>query len=101
MTVATTSLYAYISLDPQELATVRDRILATIERARMPSNADLERLAGIRLSSVCGRVNELAKEGLVEAGGIKLDPFTKRPVQWWRLTQDGRRYFEKIIGGMA
>lgn len=89
MTVAQTSLMAYYDLDPYKVARVRDRILLTICKARMPSNADLERLAGVRLSSVCARVNELAKDGLIEQGGTKVDPFTRKTVAWWKLTQDG------------
>ena len=95
--IAATSLLAYRSLEPERMATVRDRILLTIAKARMPSNADLERLAGVRLSSVCGRVNELKDGGLIEAGGTKTDPFTRRTVQWWRLTPEGERELE----GMA
>ena len=94
--IAATSLLAYRSLDPQKAATVRDRILLTIAKARMPSNADLERLAGVRLSSVCGRVTELKDEGLIEAGGTKTDPFTRRTVQWWRLTPEGERELEAM-----
>lgn len=91
MTVAATSILAYRSLDPGRMARVRDRILLTIGRARMPSNADLERLAGVRLSSVCARVNELKAEGMIEQGGVKTDPFTRKTVAWWRITEAGRR----------
>ena len=96
MTIATTSLLAYRSLDPGKIARVRDRILLTIGRARMPSNADLERLAEVRLSSVCARVNELAKDGLIEQGGTKTDPFTRKTVAWWRITESGRRALEAM-----
>ena len=99
--IAATSLMAYRSLDPARTATVRDRILLTVTKARMPSNADLERLAGVRLSSVCGRINELRDEGLIEAGGTKTDPFTRRTVQWWRLTEEGEKELARIAGGMA
>lgn len=101
MTVAATSLLAYRAMDPDRTATVRDRLLVTVARARMPSNADLERLAGVRLSSVCGRINELKDEGLVEAGGTKTDPFTRRTVQWWRITEAGRIELQRIAGGIA
>jgi DNA-binding MarR family transcriptional regulator len=94
--IAATSLQAYRTLDPAQVASVKARVLLTIARARMPSNADIERLAGIRLSSVCARVNELKAEGLVEPGGIKTDPFTRRSVQWWRATEAGRRALEGI-----
>lgn len=100
MTVAQTSLLAYFSIDPMKMQTVRDRILLTISQARRPSNADFERLAGVRLSSVCGRVNELAKAGLIEPGGTKLDPFTRKTVQWWAITEDGREELLRI-GGSA
>ncbi len=100
MTVAQTSLLAYFSIDPMKMQTVRDRILLTISQARRPSNADLERLAGVRLSSVCGRVNELAKAGFIEPGGTKLDPFTRKTVQWWAITEDGREELLRI-GGSA
>lgn len=98
MTVAQTSLLAYFSIDPMKMRTVRDRILLTISQARRPSNADLERWAGVRLSSVCGRVNELAKAGLIEPGGTKLDPFTHKTVQWWTITEEGREELLRIGG---
>lgn len=98
MTVAQTSLLAYYTLDPAKMETVRDRILYTIDKAKMPSNADIERLTGIRLSSVCGRVNELKAEGMIEEGGTKTDPFTRRRVQWWQITGDGLLELARIGG---
>lgn len=100
MTVAQTSLLAYYTLDPAKMQTVRDRILYTIDKAKMPSNADLERLTGIRLSSVCGRVNELCNEGLIELGGTKLDPFTRKTVQWWSITTAGLLELAKAGGAI-
>ena len=97
MTVAQTSLLAFYDLDPFKVARVCDRILLTISKARMPSNADLERLASVRLSSVCARVNELVKEGLVEQGGIKTDPFTRKSVAWWRITEEGRKALGRLM----
>ena len=94
--IAATSLQAYRTLDPARMARVRDRVLLTVARARMPSNADIERLAGIRLSSVCARINELKADGMVEAGGVKTDPFTRKSVQWWRITDSGRRALEAM-----
>jgi hypothetical protein len=36
--------------------------------------------SGLRLSSICGRVNELIEQGLVREGELKLDRMTKKRV---------------------
>ncbi len=95
--VSYTSLIAYYSLDPGKLKRIRDKVLYTIGTAIHPSNADIQRISGIRLSSVCGRVNELREEGLVECGGLKIDPFTKKTVTWWRLTSDGENALGSLV----
>jgi len=85
LTVSDTSRMAYESLDLSTITRVRDKVLFIVANATHPSNADIERLTGIRLSSVCARVNELCQEGIIERGGVKIDPFTKKTVSWWRL----------------
>ncbi len=97
MAVSMTSRIAYHNLDPEKLKLVKEKIICTVAMAVKPSNADLERLTGVRLSSVCGRVNELCQDGLVEAGGFKIDPFTKHTVTWWKLTEQGEQTFSKLV----
>jgi len=101
MSVAQTSILAYYSLEDEKITKVRDRILVTIAGATHPSNADIERLAKIRLSSVCGRVNELKAEGLVEQGGTKIDPFTQKTVAWLKLTDQGMDMVSQLITGVS
>lgn len=97
MAVSQTSIIAYHNLDPEKLKSVREKVLCTVARALKPSNADIERLTGVRLSSVCGRVNELCQEGLMEAGGFKTDPFTRHTVTWWKLTEQGQQTFSELV----
>ena len=97
MTVAYTSILSFASLGDLHLLTVRDKVLFTISKAMNPSNADLERLSGIRLSSVCARVNELREAELIELGGLKKDPFTEKKVQWWKLTAKGEEVIARKL----
>ncbi len=101
MTVAETSLIAYHSLDDEKVIKVRDRILLTVAIATHPSNADIERLTDIRLSSICGRVNELKADGLIEQGGTKTDPFTHKAVAWLKLTDRGVELVNEIAKGVT
>jgi len=49
-----------------------------------PCNDDLAEVTGLRLGSVCGRVNELKKLGAIEEAPVKTSPVTGHPVKTYR-----------------
>lgn len=44
----------------------------------------------LRLSSVCGRMNDLKKKGIVEKHGHVINPYTGTKNNTWRLIKYGR-----------
>lgn len=62
-------------------------IYETIRQATHPSSADLERLTGIQRTSVTGRLKELEESGRIRKADTKIDPFTKRRVNWYAVTE--------------
>lgn len=63
-------------------------IMKTIEESVVVSLSryEIHRLTGLRLSSVCGRVNELLASGQVRVNGTKRDLLTNRNVETLELT---------------
>lgn len=56
-------------------------VYEAIDRHRGASRSELATLTGLRLSSVCGRVNELVASGMVRPCGVKWDADTARNVE--------------------
>ena len=50
----------------------------------LPCNDDLASATGLRLSSICGRVNELREQGCIEDAPMKQSPITGHPVKTYR-----------------
>lgn len=88
MAARDTSIEAYIDHERSgELSRQQQELLKAFVRGRDYSRAELAMASGIRLSAVCGRVNELVKIGqLVEAPtrackvtGRTVHPVFKKP----------------------
>ena len=59
----------------------QEEIVCALLMRQPLTRAELADLLGLRLSSVCGRVNELLKAGRVVVAGTKFDEETKRNVE--------------------
>lgn len=60
---------AALTATRERYPTQRDRILACLKSYGPHSREQLAIATGIRLSAVCGRVNELLADGLIEPAG--------------------------------
>ena len=80
MTVSLTSRQAY---DPGAMASLRMTVYETIKDCPMLSNRDLARILEKEPSTISGRTNELAEEGLIKAWTTKKDPTTGKTVKVW------------------
>ena len=76
--------YAEITVDGTKQS-LRERVYDIIKTCGPVTRAEIEAMTGIRCSSVCGRVNELMKDNLIEGCGHKLDPQTKKTVTAYRI----------------
>lgn len=56
------------------------QVLSNLELCGPATRAELARRTGLRLSAICGRVNDLMKAGVVEEFGKVPDPDTLREV---------------------
>ncbi len=59
----------------------RDRVLDLLKRVGPLSREEVAIITRIRISSACGRVNELIKEKKVTVAGTKWNPGTQRNVE--------------------
>lgn len=50
----------------------------------LPCIEEIAKVTGMRLSSVCGRVNELRAAGCIEDAPMKLNPYTGKTVKSYR-----------------
>lgn len=84
MTVASTSIAAYREHQAAgKIGLQAQKILDTMLAGKDYSRRELAALAGLELSSVCGRVNEMLGIGLIEEGPprkCKVTGKTVRPV---------------------
>jgi len=62
-------------------------VFDTIRQARHPSSADVARLTGLPRTSVCGRLRKLEQDGFIYKAGTKIDPFTKKTVNYYMVTE--------------
>lgn len=87
MTVDALSIQAYRETASRRQVQ-RDMVLQVIDQARHPSSSDIARLTGLQRTSVTGRLKELEDEGIIRKAGTKVDPWTKKTVNWYeRCTQ--------------
>ena len=75
-----TSLDAY---DPVGMNSLRMAVYETIKDCPMLSNRDLARILEKEPSTISGRTNELAEDGLIRAWSTKKDPTTGKTVKVW------------------
>lgn len=79
-----TSLIAYWKGRTSRLFSAQQvKVLSNLELLGPATRAEIARRTGLRVSAVCGRVNELIKAGIVEEFTRVPDPDTLRPV--WAL----------------
>jgi len=64
----------------------RDLILSVIDNATHPSSSDIARLTKLPRTSVTGRLKELENEGIICKKNTKIDPWTKKTVNWYGRT---------------
>ena len=87
MPVDRNSIRAYHE-DEARLSTIREQVYFTIAHARHPSSSDLARLMDLQRTTITGRLKELEEDGLIYKAGTKIDPWTKKTVNWYAITED-------------
>lgn len=70
-----------LEITRETAATRRQQILDALFMSPPLSRSELAAKTGMRLSSVCGRVNELLDEGRIVVDGTTYDPATQRHVE--------------------
>lgn len=87
-----------MSIKSEQLSAVREaggvgqqqmKLLHAVKRFPGFTRSELAQQTGIRLSSVCARINELERIGLVKTDGRKRCSLTGRVVSTVRPTSDG------------
>lgn len=84
MAVASTSLTAYKSI--VNLGAKQTTVLEKIEEIQPCSNRQIARSLGWEINRVTGRVNELAKLGLIKTESIQTGE-TGRPEKLWQIKE--------------
>jgi predicted ArsR family transcriptional regulator len=84
MAVATTSLLAYQSI--KHLGEKQTTVLAKIEEIQPCSNRQIAKALNWEINRVTGRVNELAKLGLIKTERTRIGA-TGRPEKIWQLNE--------------
>lgn len=84
MAIADTSLYAYRSIN--NLGDKQATVLEKIEEIQPCSNKQIARSLGWEINRVTGRVNELAKMGLITTKGAAIGEMG-RPEKMWELAE--------------
>ena len=62
--------------------TQRERILECLENSKPLTRLQISDITGIRLTSVCGRVNALIENNQVSIDHEGIDPATNRPAEY-------------------
>ncbi len=62
--------------------TQRERILKCLENSKPLTRLQISDITGIRLTSVCGRVNALIENNQVSVDHDGIDPATNRPAEY-------------------
>jgi hypothetical protein len=87
--IADTSRLSYDAVKSDGTVTKQAGVILDLLRTfpdRPFSRFDIHAVTGMRLSSVCGRANELMKAGLVVEPGTKIDPLTGKVVKTLKLS---------------
>ena len=80
--IEATSLKAYRETADERQAQM-EVVYQAVCLARHPSSSDIARFTRLQRTSVCGRLRQLEKNGRIFKAGTKLDPFTKKTVNWY------------------
>jgi len=87
--VSDTSKQAYVEITIDGTRqTVRQRILDIITCFPKLSRNDISRQFNISLQSVCGRVNELIRDGEIKETGTKIDEHSNKTVCYLELNEN-------------
>lgn len=84
--MAATSLEAYAT-EQTKFETVRETVYHVIQQAMMPSSRDIARFIDVDRTTICGRLRELEDAGLIYKAGTKLDPFTHKKVNYYKICE--------------
>ena len=68
----------------------KPQVLATVAQQFPITRSQIEAHSGMRLSAVCGRVNDLVGAGLLEVAHKGRCPLTGYPAEYLELTDLGR-----------
>lgn len=91
MTVAATSRESFDALrECGALSRQKVIVLATVAKQFPITRSQIEVHSGMRLSAVCGRVNDLVGAGLLEVAHKGRCPITGYPAEYLELTDLGR-----------
>ena len=83
MTVKSTSRSSYYQhVIEGKAKTQRERILDCLKDSKPLTRLQISDITGIRLTSVCGRVNALIENGQVNVDHEGIDPATNRPAEY-------------------
>lgn len=97
--VSATSLAAYDSIKASgKQSTQAMRVLEYIGRHPFSSRNDIAEGTGLRLASVCGRVDELLEDEVIEERGIKADPISGHTVKTLKV-RPAQRKLELVVPG--
>lgn len=87
--IAHTSVEAYHALrEAGDLAPMEARVMRVFETAGAGSSfsrQQIARISGMPINCVCGRVNSLVANGLLEEHGTRIDPLTHKPQKLVRV----------------
>lgn len=84
MSIASTSLFAYRSI--ANIGAKQSIVLEKIEELQPCSNKQIAKALGWEINRVTGRVNELAKMGLIKTEKIAKGD-TGRPEKLWQIKE--------------
>jgi len=83
--IESTSMKAYIETVDERKAQI-ELVFQAVCLARHPSSSDISRFTHLQRTSVCGRLRQLEQDGRIYKAGTKIDPFTKKTVNWYAPT---------------
>lgn len=91
--IAHTSVEAYHSLqDAGDLAPMETRVMQVFTRSSHGasySRQQIAQISGMPINCVCGRVNSLITNGVLEEHGTRIDPHTRKPQKLVRVAKGG------------
>jgi DNA-binding MarR family transcriptional regulator len=94
MAVAQTSIWAYEGIR-RHLGPRHHQVYEAIQKLEPVHNGQIAKYLGLPINQVTGRVNELAKMGLVEVYGLENNE-SGRKVKHWVHKDLGDQYIKKV-----